>query len=313
MSIVNYIPLDPIINDWIEDNPFSQEFLNATQLRRWAIDTAKDFCTVDSTKDKITVLPVHNTKAKLPTDFHSIISVGYRIVEKDSDCLPIQKVIEYTQKTHAGCSHKISVECDACHTESCEPGLPAVVVQVDKVWEMENPWYYNVSKFAKPGDSQSLNRIGLKGKHGKEFKLMTYNVKPFHNAEYHVPNCVNINIKNCEHKYIIDLPYIETDILTTKKVELLMAYRGKRTDERGDLLIPDITDAIEAINYQLDYNYYKSLYRRTRERADLNDSETALARRDQSIGRVKNHIALNDSDKLRANMEDVFQAQKTVY
>ena len=92
-----------------------------------------------------------------------------------------------------------------------------------------------------------------------------------------------------------------------------MAYRGKRTDERGDLLIPDITDAIEAINYQLDYNYYKSLYRRTRERADLNDSETALARRDQSIGRVKNHIALNDSDKLRANMEDVFQAQKTVY
>lgn len=313
MPVINYIPLEPVINDWIEDNPFSQEFLNNTQLKRWALDTAKDFSTVDATKDKITVLSVNNTKAELPTDFHSVISVGYRILQKNEECLPIQKVIEYTQKTHAGCDLKINVECDKCHTESCEPGLPAVVVQVDRVWEMENPWYYNVSQFAKPGDSQSLNRIGMRGRRYPQFKLMTYNVRPFHNIEHHIPECININRADCEHRYIIEPPYIETDIMTSDSVELLLAYRGKRTDSRGDLLIPDTTDAIEAISYQLDYNYYKGLYRKSRERADLNDAETALARRDQAIGRVKNYIALNDPDKLKSNMEEVFKGKKTIY
>lgn len=313
MPTINYIPITPIINDWIEDNPFSQEFLNFTQLRRWALDTAKDFSTVDATKDKIVVLSLNNTKAELPTDFHSIISIGYRMLESEKDCLTVEKVIEYTQKTHDGCEYKINVECEDCHEERCEPGIPAVVVQVDKAWEMENPWYYNVSKFAKPGDSQSLNRLGMWGKKRPEFKLMSYNVRPFHNIEYHLPDCVNINCNYCEHKYIIEPPFIETDILTTKKVELLLAYRGKRTDDRGDLLIPDVTDAVDAISFQLDYNYYKSLYRRTRNRADLNDLETALSRRDQAIGRVKNRLALYDADKLRSTMNEVFKAKKTVY
>jgi len=92
-----------------------------------------------------------------------------------------------------------------------------------------------------------------------------------------------------------------------------MAYRGKMIDGRGDILIPDITEAIEAINYQLDYKYYSGLYRRTRDRADLNDAETAIARRDQAIGRTKSYLALNDADKLRANMEDIFQAKRTIY
>lgn len=313
MSSINYISINPIIQDWIEDNPFSQEFLNLTQLRRWALDTAKDISTIDATKDKIVVLSLNNTKSELPSDFDSIISVGYRVLGKKDKCLTAEKVVEYTQKTHNGCSYRIGVECDKCHTDSCEPGIQAVTVQVDKVWEMENPWYYNVSKFAKPGNSHDLNTIGMRGKRHPSFELLTYNVRPFHNVEYHVPNCVNVNNPTCKHKYIIDLPFIETDILTTEPVELLMAYRAKRTDEKGDLLIPDTTSAIEAINYQLDYKYYKMVYRKTRDRADLSDSETALVKRDQAIGRVKNYIALNDVDKLRANLEEVFKPQKTVY
>jgi hypothetical protein len=303
MGNFNYIPLEPIIEDWIEDNKLSQEQVSKTKLKRWATDVAKDFLTVDASKHKIAVLSVVNTKAELPADFHTMISVAYRIFEDKKDCTTITRVSEYTQRQYGQeCDLEIRVKCNKCNKTSCDCNRGVVEVDVNRIWEMENPWYYNTSRFGVPIDSTEL--YDRKKENG--FRLMAYTTNPYHNAQYHVPSCVNLHCHNCEYHYSLDLPFIETDIMTKNEhAELLISYLGKRTDQKGDPLIPDITSAIEAIEYHLSYRWYRMEFVGTGSPIAQRIYTESEQKRDRSISRVKTELAIPDKDEFIAFASEI--------
>ena len=313
MANFNYIPIDPIISDFIEDNRLSQENVSMSQLKRWAIEACSDFLTVDASVHKITLLDVVNTKAELPKDFHTVISMAYRLYEKDGgSCTTTNKVVEYTQSQYGmDCDLEIRVKCPKCKETNCNCNSGVIEIDVDKVWQMENPWYYNASRFGVPVDSNQL--YGAKKQTG--FKLMSYSTSNFHNLNYHLPSCVNLECKDCEYKYIIERPFIETDITLenkNQKAELLLAYYGRRTDAKGDPLVPDIPDASEAIQSHLAYKWFRGEFVASGSPIARGLYMEAMQLRDISIARAKTLLATPDVDKLRAELSQTLNRRGRV-
>lgn len=297
------IPISVLIDRFLTEFQLQHELIDTSLLKEQAIDIARDFTTADVLTHKIALLDIVNTRAKLPSDFKTAISVAYRIFEKKSDCTTIQKVTAYTQQT-AGCDLEIRTKCDKCQKDSCEcGGANTVEIDVDHIFRMENPWYYNVSQFGMPIDSTDL--YGYK-QNKNRFKLLRATTDPFHNLSYHLPDCVNLHCKDCDHSYSITPPYIAVDFLNqNKKVELLLAYLGTPTDESGDILIPDDTDAKEAILYGLAYKYFMSDFARTSSQASRILYTEAEFKRDRAIGRFKTAAAIPDADVYRAEMTEI--------
>jgi hypothetical protein len=301
-----YIPIDGIISDFIEDNKLSQENISMSQLKRWAIEACSDFLTVDASKHKIALLDVNNTKAELPKDFHTVISLAYRIYEKDGgNCTTLNRVVEYTQHQYGqDCDLEIRVKCNKCNKTECTCNSGVIEIDVDRVWQMENPWYYNASRFGVPVDSTQL--YGAKKQTG--FKLMSYSTSDFHNLNFHLPSCVNLECKDCDHRYIIERPFIETDIMLenkNQKAELLLAYYGRRTDHKGDPLVPNIVDASDAIQNHLTYKWFRGEFVASGNPISRALYQEALLLRDQAIARAKTQLATPDVDKLRAELSQV--------
>lgn len=312
MQNYGHIPISVLTDRFIDEYNLRDENVNMSLLKEQAVDIIKDFMTADASKHKIALLSIHNTRAKLPADFHTMISAAARIYENKKDCTTIQQVSEYTQKTgDPNCDLEIKVKCDKCNSTSCScGGANTIEVDVDYIWKMQNPWYYNVSDFGKPISSTDL--YGDYGKHNKQFKLLRHTTNPYHNVNYHLPDCVNLHCKDCDNSYRIDYPFIEVDFLNQNKyVELLVAYLAKPTDANGDLLIPDLTDAKEAILYGLAYKYFMSEFVKTSSQAARIIYTESEAKRDRSIGRLKTLIAIPDADEFRAQMSEINSRART--
>lgn len=305
MKNYDYIPISVLIDRFIDEYSLRDENVNTSLLREQAVDIIKDFMTADASKHKITLLDVRNTRSRLPEDFHTIISVAARIYKEKKDYTTIQKVVEYTQKTgDPNCDLEIRVKCDKCHKSSCScGGKNSIEVDVDYIWRMQNPWYYNVSNFGAPLDSTDIYGVNKKS---EKFKLLRHTTNPYHNVNYHLPDCVNLHCKDCDNSYRIDYPFIEVDFLNqNQNVELLVAYLAKPTDQNGDLLIPNLTDAKEAILYGLAYKYFMSEFVKTSSQAARIIYTESEAKRDRSIGRLKTELAIPDADEFRAEMSQI--------
>jgi hypothetical protein len=311
---MGFIKLKNLIDEWVEDKPLNNDELSYTQLYRWALDAAKDMSVVDTKKHKIVLLQLNNTKSELPSDFYSVISVAYRVKKDKKKEIYTEQVVEYTKKLHNGCSIKTRVECNRCNKLECgcDTKKEIIEVDVDKIWELSNPWYYNASKFAMPGDSNMLQAIGGSG--GAYFKLMKYSTNDFFNLNNHIPNCLNIGCVS-EYEYVIRDGYIETNI--NHPSEVLLAYYGNVVDEDGDLLVLDDVDASEFIMYSLDFRFYKmkaeknidnntfSNYYRLQKDSDYN--------RNIAIGRFKSNVAIPSREKLKAELSKTFAQKKLSY
>lgn len=288
-----------------------------SQLRRWAIDIIKDFTTVDMYKHKIALLTVHNTKAELPKDFKKVISIAYRTFKNKKDCTLVEDITEYTQKSIDGCEIKIS--CDKCLKDTCtckdkcdkDAGLQTIEIDIDRIWMMENPWYYDVSRYSKPHDTRELYKDSYRNEKGG-FKLMAAATNPYFNVNTHIPDCVNLRCDECERRYTIhpDTNVVETDIIEPN-AELLIAYLAVQSSSDGDLLIPDNTNAVEAIEYQLSYKYYRMKFAKTGDRVFQTLYSEAAQRRDIAVGRLKVELSIPDADVLRANLSQIMKRPKT--
>jgi len=304
---LNYVNLESIIVDWIEDNKLSQELVSMTQLKRWALDVLRDNYTADMLIPKIALLTVKNTKAELPKDFATIISVAYRTYQDKDDCTTIKQISEYTQKSMDGtCEATIKIKCDKCKekTCTCEDNGGIIEVDIDRIQLMQNPWFTDASRYGRPIDSDELYSDE---KYKSQFQLIGYAINPFHNVNYHLPDCVNLRCKDCVHHYAINsLPTIETDI-TTKDghAELLVAYLGKPTNSNGDLLVPYVTPMIEAVEYQLSYKHYRSMFSMTGAQSDRILYSEARELRNQAMLQARVELSIPDPDKLRAELSQI--------
>lgn len=256
---------------------------------------------------KISLIQVHNTKVELPKDFKQLISIAYRIYSTKKDCTTIEEISEFTQKSFGECDLEIKVKCNKCQKNTCSCESPVVEVDIDRIHMMHNPWYYDASKFAKPYNTSDLYSDGRQDTKG-HFKLMAHATNPFFNVNAHIPDCVNLKCTNCDKRYTIhtDTNVVETDI-TEPNAEILIAYLAMQSDSDGDLRVPDNTNAIEAIEYQLSYKYYRMKFAKTGDRVFQILYSEAAQRRDIAVGRLKVELSIPNPDKFRAELSQIMK------
>ncbi len=100
-------------------------------------------------------------------------------------------------------------------------------------------------------------------------------------------------------------------------MEILLAYLGTSVDEKGNMLVPDMVNVIEAVHHHLDYKWYKMMAEKSIGTSAANDYKffykDAEQSRDRSIGRVKSETGIPTPDQLYAQMYELFKPKKLVY
>jgi hypothetical protein len=251
-----YISLSTAISDWIEDYQFDEP-IEEEILTKWITDILRQMQVENLLNNKITILDVDGYKAVLPEDLRMVCEVAYRL--EPPKCGPkerLDKVTQWVQGTDEGCELEINVNCPDCHKTGCkEVGQNYVEVNVDKLWELQNPHMFSQysSKFA------TVSRFGYgKSTYTPDFKLLKYGGgNPWNNSKLHLSDCANVHCHDCEHTYDFNTNNIEVSF---KKGEVLISYMAVALDEKGDMLILDDSDVLEAVSDYVLYKYMRKMY-----------------------------------------------------
>lgn len=303
--MITYIKLDPIIYDWIEDNPISKQYIDYLQLYRWALNPIGTFTTVDTGVLKYAIVDILNTKGELPADWMKMESVAYRLYTEKEKCTTTKKVTEYIQKGYGdNFDLEIKVKCDKCKSDSCSCNDGVVEVNVDKIFQLENPWFWDGTSMSVPKHSRDFDKFS----YDNGFRYMSHAHEPMWNAQKYVSQCLELELPE-NPKYRVDTPpIIEVNIPPNKeyRTELLIAYLGKRMDENGDYLVPDVPEAHDAIKYHLSYMFYRKMYLETEKPIYKRESSEAMALRDVNIGYTRDAVSNIETDKLKAYLSNKF-------
>lgn len=250
MKYTNYVPLSSAISDYIEDYQFDEE-IDESLLTKWATDILRQLETDSLLCNKIAILDIVDYKVKLPEDFKMICEIAYRA--EGEKCPPKRrsdKISQWVANTQDNCELEINVKCDCGSTDCRDCDQNHIEIDVDRMWELANPWYNYSSRFAR------VSRFGEgKSSYTSEFKLLKYDGNsPWSGIQLHLNDCANVHCPNCEHTYRFHTNNIEVNSI--KKGEVLISYLASVRDENGDIQIPDDPIVIEAVG---DYILYKMM------------------------------------------------------
>lgn len=261
---VQYIPLRSIISDWL-DLTGHDGFFNTDLVYKDAQDEINSLVRGEQAKQFITLLTVDNNKTQMPANFKSIGQVAYNIFPEK----PVlrSEVSEYTQKVFdgSGCELKVTKECPKCHKERCGCNTNVIEIDTDRMWRTNNPQHYashlmhykgyvNMTEY--PGDKMC--------QYHPQFKLMGPASNSFGNLQYHISECINLNL-DTDISYTIDLPYLVTNF---NKGQVLLSYYGYRVDEKGGMLVPNLPEAIKSITLYIESRSAFRDYRKSRSAED---------------------------------------------
>lgn len=236
--------LDVVIDEAFSDFGLDAEERDMALLKRWATDIYREYSTPDELVHKIVLSQTDRLgKVLLPDDYKLIDQVSYRLRKDKADCTKREQVVQWVQNMYDGCKAEVNLMCDVCHQETCSCAAPKIEVDVDYMWLKSNPWYTNPTTMGVP--KNSTEELENASYIGHKFKLLAYKGNSYHRLRYHVDNCENLNCIGCSYGYSIELPHILTDL--PPNTEILLSYFGEKTDENGDILIPDEPYSLEAI------------------------------------------------------------------
>jgi hypothetical protein len=304
---VGRVPLDTVINEWLHDVGLGSDEINYIQIKEWATDTIQQYLSTDQWNHKIVLLTPDRGQVTLPRDFKKLDQIAYRFKENKDDCTTTHRVTEWIQKVYPeNCDLEVRLSCQDCGTNVCSHGNPKVEIDVDYIWMKQNPWYYTNSP-AMVGPRSFGGKKEERGSYlDNRFKLMSYAGNSFFRLEYHLEGCENLTCKDCQYQYILELPYIKTDIPITKEAELLISYWGEPTDEKGDLYVPDLPDAREAIKEDLTYRYYRKRFLLTQNPMFQAVYQEARALSEMALGRARTKLESPESQEFRAFISRVW-------
>lgn len=268
---VRFIPLQSAISDFLEDLSMEEKELDEELIKKWARDAIRMFTTDEQLVHKIGLYDVSNYKANLPDDLQILCEVAYRL-EKPKNCgTKRERIIQWTQWADEDCELEINLKCPKCKKTECSGcGDDEVIVDVDRIWELSNAHFNYPLSFGR------VHQFG-KGHGYKEgdscFRLLPCSDSHFDHISRHISDCANLNCPKENYSYQLNLPNIEVNF---EKGELIVAYLGKKTDESGEIMIPDHIDAILAVQDYITYRYLKKRYLREDSKAiDVNKAQIA--------------------------------------
>jgi hypothetical protein len=303
----NTTTLDIVIDEAFVDVGLEAEKTDLALLKRWATDIYRELSTPDQLIHKIVLLQVDRLgKVLLPDDYKLIDQISYRLVKSKEDCTKREQVVQWIQNMYDGCQAEVNFKCDVCHQESCSCAAPKIEVDVDYMWLKSNPWYTNPTTMGTPINStdqlQNLSYLNNK------FTLLAYKGNAYHRLRYHVDNCENLNCIGCSYGYSIELPYILTDL--PKDTEVLISYFGEKTDENGDITIPDEPNTLEAIKKGILHRHFGIKMMQSSDNAVISKYryfyEKFQAESDVAIGRAKSKLDQPSAQEWRSFLSKVW-------
>jgi hypothetical protein len=297
---LNYVSIQNAIQDWIDDDGVADnEMVPESLLIKWATDCVNMVPTLENLTHKIAIIPVRNTKIELPKDFKHLIAVAANVWEEEKKCKRTGRpeITQWIQST-PDCDLEINLVCDKCKTTSCSCDMPIVEVDVDRIFEMQNPWiYYTHMKTFLGADRYGYGDKGEKPIQAK-FMLMRYASNDFFNIRNVLGDCPNVSCQDCKQSFTLDLPFMEVSF---KNGEVLLSYLAHKTDENGDIMIPDHVDMHDAIVSQLSYKFFRREARRNRNnpkanwQADLVFSRESKAEREDALGKFRTAVSIPET------------------
>lgn len=304
---VGRIPLDIVINEWLNDVDLKSEEVNYIQLKEWATDVLQQYLSTDQWIHKIVLLNLDRGQAELPKDFKRLDQVSYRIKRDRDDCTTVHQVTEWVQKVYPeNCDLEIRLSCQECGKDACSHGSPKVEIDVDYIWMKQNPWYYTDSPAILAPKQFGGKKEESHSYLNNRFKLLAYTGNSYFRLNYHIEGCENLTCTDCQYQYNIELPYIKTDIPITKEAEILVSYWGEPTDEKGDLFVPDLPDAREAIKEDLTYRYFRKKFLTTQNPVFQNIYQEARVLSEMALGRARTKLDSPESQEFRAFISRVW-------
>lgn len=329
-----FVSIKAPIYEWISDVGADQvhDEINDTTLVRWASDVTKFCITDEQLAPKIGLYNVKSFKTDIGYDVKIINSVAgnpdFSIDDcksckdgktyypnhpchscKDGHFEPFVKtrrenVVQWLQGcTEGECHMEINLVCPKCNHNPCSCDGSVIHLDVDRLWEMAHPeiFYKNYSR---------LGRFGygpMYGTRKSKFTLMRVASNDFWNLKQFISNCPMVDCKDCYNSFKVDLPYITTDF---EKGEILVSYLGLKTDENGDLMVPDHPDVMAAIFWQLESKWWYRKYRGTTDRSEFqiyrDKYQNAEQQKERHIGLANSALQIPDQLSFKNFLENVW-------
>ena len=306
---VGFIPLDTIIDDYIEDRNLDQELVNYEQFKRWGVDAAHWVTFTQQLRYRLGLFITNeHGKIELPSEYRTVQQVAYRIPKSKKDCTSKEGIKQWIQKDYnSGLELEINVKCPKCYKQKgCKCDSRAIVFDVDQLWIHQN-------MEGTISDKALRYRFGRGQKHENQlenelsdkFRLMRHSIADFRDNV--LENCHELRFRCGDYQYEIDHPYIATDL--PKGAEVLVSYLAIDTDDDGNISVANTPDALDSITYHIDHKRFQSKYAQTLEQKYLQASREFKFERERSIELARSELNMPEGVELYTLLDQIFYSR----
>ncbi len=301
---VNFVPITTAIDEYLDLTDYRGRLEKSTILK-WANDVALKLQFEDNLIHKVALLDVRGHIVRLPDDLAKITQVALRpeVTRKARR----YEIVEWTQKAldGSGCEFTITMDCPRCKQADCSCASPEVIIDVDRMWEMNHPElkYGYMSHFVRTGGW--VNDGLPRSTYHPEFVILRAAQHNFFNADFYIKGCLNL-----DQKLMADVPYEfshEPPILrlNVKEGQILLSYFARRTSEDGYLLLPNHPYAFEAVSWYIEERMLYREFRTGKDPSNLRASQYAMQQKETAMARAREALITPDFQSWWAFMENV--------
>lgn len=297
---MQYIPVDSIINEYLA-HAGNTTPLDKARLKKYADFLVSKMPYTDKFVHKIKLLEVNSYQIDKPAGFDKLVQLAF--CDTTSYTVTRTEIVEWIQKSYdgSGCEVVVSLKCDKCQKVECSCTSPEVVVDVDRIWELNHPeykyghlaWYYRHGGLG--NDNLPISPFNPK------FYLIGPSGDPFMNADMHIKGCLNLNraCQNSPVKYKIDENVIR---FTAKTGYVIVSYLSIPVDAEGWRLIPDIPELIEAITWYIDERLSYIEYKASRDETYYRDYNNAMQKKEYFMGMARDRLVSQEFDEFQRDL-----------
>ncbi len=284
-----YLPIADVIEDISSFRDYAE--LSVPQVKKIISDFVRKIQTDEQLTHRVCLLQVQDYTVELPRDQSIIMQVCY----KDDTAHVHRKKIELSQWSQRAldgseCTYKITAECPDCHKTDCDCRGSYITIDIDDIWRQQHPEYqYMQMDHMYRWGGMNKENIPISN-YNHDFRIIRYAQHYFHNADYHINGCLNLDKKlmsNVDVEYTINNGFLK---LNKPTGEVLIAYLGQQVDSEGWHLVPDIPEVIEGIKW-----YYEEMaswkeFRKSKNKIDLSAFQIAQAQRQRLQGIINEKL-----------------------
>ena len=295
---VGSVTCSAVVDDWKSDREYERD-VEVNLIKKWVNDRARVLVTDQQLQPKMALLEVQDYRALLPEDYKWEVQVAFG--RKENGCITKEQVVEWSLDTLDGtqCKFNVSLECPKCCERNCSCSTASVtMVDVDVLWASSHPetMVSYMRHFVGFGGTTQRGQ-GYKNPL-EHFSIIRPAQNNFFASEAFLTPCNGLGLDN-RVEYSIQHPNIITNI---REGQILISYMGVALDNEGWMMIPDIPEVFEAIQYHIDAKLARRDYAKNKTSANRVYWQDMLSQTERITGRAKNKLQIPSAAEWQAVM-----------